>query len=207
MSYGDFTLDGLRRAFGLKVRDQSLFESVGALEPSRWLVEALANGQDLAVTSEKARGEFIVAPVLMACRALLGHDLRIFSGGRLDVDPDRGLKGECDFILARSESSLVLQAPLMVILEAKKNDIEEGLGQCGAQLVGARLYNEKEGNRVSTVYGCVTTGTAWQFLKLAGSELLIHPEQLPIQELGKVLWFLVECLRDVDREAAAVAAA
>jgi hypothetical protein len=207
MGYAEYTLEDLRRVFGLKIRDQPLFERIGTLEPSAWLVETLAKGQDLAVTSEKARGEFIVAPVLMACRALLGHDLRIFSGARLDIDPERGLKGECDFILARSESSLVFQAPLMVILEAKKNDFEVGLGQCAAQLLGARLYNEKEGRAVASVYGCVTTGTAWQFLKLTGNDLLIHPEQLPIQELDKILWFLVECLRDVDREAAAIAAA
>jgi hypothetical protein len=207
MSYGEYNLNSLRRTFGLKVRDELLFEPIGTLEPSQWLVESLANGQDLAVTSEKARGEFIVAPVLMACRVLLGHDLRIFSGARLDIDPDRGLKGECDFILARSESSLVLQAPLMVLLEAKKNDIEEGLGQCAAQMFGARLYNEQEGKAVPSVYGCVTTGEAWQFLKLTGNDLLIHPGRLPIQELGKILWFLVQCLRDVDRETAAIAAA
>ncbi len=80
MSYSDYTLDALRHVFGLKVRDQPLFDSIGSLEPSPWLAETLANGQDLAVTSEKARGEFIVAPVLMACRAILGRDLRIFSG-------------------------------------------------------------------------------------------------------------------------------
>jgi len=207
MSYGEYNLASLRHAFGLRIRDQLLFEQTGILEPSAWLAETLANGQDLAMTSEKARGEFIVAPVLMACRAILGRDLRIFSGARLDVDPDRGLKGECDFILARGESSLVLQTPIMVLLEAKKNDIEEGLGQCAAQMFGARLYNEMEGKAVPSVYGCVTTGDAWQFLKLTGNELLIHTERLPIQELSKILWFLIQCLRDVDREAAAIAAA
>ena len=207
MSYGEYTLALLRHAFGLRIRDQLLFEEMGSLAPSPWLAETLANGQDLAVTSEKARGEFIVAPVLMACRAILGRDLRIFSGARLDVDPDRGLKGECDFILARSESSQIIQAPLMVLLEAKKGDVEEGLGQCAAQMLGARLYNEKEGKAVPSIYGCVTTGRAWQFLKLMDNELLIHPEQLPIQELDKILWFLVQCLRDVDREAAAIVAA
>lgn len=207
MSYGDFTLDSLRHAFGVKVRDQVLFEQVGTQAPSAWLQETLANGQDLAVTSEKARSEFIVAPILMACRALLGHNLRIFSGARLDVDPERGLKGECDFIIARSESSLVIQAPLMVILEAKKHDIEEGLGQCAAQLLGARLYNEKEGKPVPYVYGCVTNGESWQFVRLQDFDLLIHPERLPIQELPRILWFLLQCLRDVDREAAAIAAA
>ena len=203
MSYSQHNLGSLRRDFDLKIRDQLLFDPIGTLKPSAWLAETLAKGQDLAVTSEKARGEFIVAPVLMDCRTILGHDLRIFSGAQLDVDAAHGLNGECDFILARSESSQVFQALLMVLLEAKKQDMEAGLGQCAAQLLGARLYNEKEGKAVHSVYGCVTTGDAWQFLKLAGNELLIHPERLPIQELPKILWVLVECLRDVDREAAA----
>jgi hypothetical protein len=207
MSYSDFTLDSLRHAFGLMVRDQVLFEQVGTIEPSHWLQEALEKGQDLAFISEKARSEFIVAPVLMACRGVLGQRFRIFSGARLDVDPERGLKGECDFILGRSESSLVFQAPLMVILEAKKNDIEEGLGQCAAQMLGARIYNEKEGKALPFLYGCVTTGESWQFLKLKENDIIIHPERYPIQELAKVLWFLVQCLREVDRGGAAEAAA
>lgn len=207
MSYSDFTLDILRHTFNLKVRDQRLFEPVGTIEPSLWLQEALANGRDLAFISEKARSEFIVAPVLMACRAVVGHHFRIFSGARLDVDPERGLQGECDFILGGSDSSLVFQTPLMVILEAKKNDIEEGLGQCAAQMLGARLYNEKEGKAGPFLYGCVTTGEAWQFLKLEANDFLVHSERYPIQELGKVLWFLVQCLQDVDRVTAAEAAA
>lgn len=207
MAYADFTLESLRHAFGLKVRDERLFGQIDVLEPSSWLQETFDKGQDLAVTSEKARGEFIVAPVLMACRAVLGHNLRIFSGARLDVDPNRGLKGECDFILARSASSLVFEAPLMVILEAKKHDIEEGLGQCAAQMLGARTYNEREGKAVPQVFGCVTNGDSWQFLRLLQNDLSIHPERIPIQELGTILGFVVQCVREVDREAAAIAAA
>jgi hypothetical protein len=207
MSYSDFTLEILRHTFGLKVRDHPLFEQVGTIVPSAWLREALARGQDLAFISEKARSEFIVAPVLMACREVIGHHLRVFSGARLDVDPVQGLKGECDFILGRSDSSLIFQAPLMAILEAKKNDIEEGLGQCAAQMLGARIYNEREGKAVAFIYGCVTTGESWQFLKLDANDCLIHPERYPIQELGKILWFLVQCIRDVERVALAEAAA
>lgn len=207
MAYADFTLDSLRHAFGVTVRDQLLFEEPVSLAPSAWLRETLAKGQDLAVISEKARSEFIVAPVLLACRDVLGHDFRVFSGPRLDVDPDRGLKGECDFILGRSESSFIFQAPLMVILEAKKHDIEDGIGQCAAQMLGARTYNEREGKPVPYVYGCVTNGHSWQFLRLQGVDLQIHPELIPIQELSKILWFVVECVRDMDREAAALATA
>ena len=199
MAYSDFTLDDVRHTFGLKIRDRALFDQMGSLEPSSWLRETLELGQDLASISEKARSEFIVAPVLMACRGLVGHDFRIFSGARLDVDPEKGLKGECDFILGRSESSFVLQAPLMVILEAKKNDIEEGLGQCAAQLLGARVYNEREGKPVPFLYGCVTTGEAWRFIKLHDDDLFIHPELLPLEKLGTILWLIVHCFQDVDR--------
>jgi hypothetical protein len=203
MSYSAFTLASFCHAFGMNVRDGALFSVVGAIDPEPWLRQAFERGQDLAVTSEKARSEFIVAPILMTCRAIVGPDLRIFSGATLDVDAARGLNGECDFILARGESSYVLRAPLMVILEAKKHDIEEGLGQVAAQMLGARMFNEREAIPVPKVYGCVTNGESWQFVRLQDRELLIHPERLPIQELSRILWFVVECVRDVDREAAA----
>jgi hypothetical protein len=35
----------------------------------------------------------------------------------------------------------------MVILEAKKHDIKEGLGQWGAPMTGAKVYNEREGRK------------------------------------------------------------
>lgn len=207
MSYSNFTLASFCHTFQMNVRDRALFASIGTIDPEPWLRQALERGQDLAVISEKARSEFIVAPILMTCRTVIGHDLRIFSGATLDVDAAQGLNGECDFILARGESSYVFRTPLMVILEAKKHDIEEGLGQCAAQMLAARIYNEKEGKPVPCVYGCVTNGDSWQFIKLAGDELDIHPQRIPIQELGTILWFLVQCVREVDREAAALAAA
>jgi len=205
MSYSDFTVEMLRRTFGLAVKDQDLFPSIGSLKPSAWLQEALANGGSLAMVSEKARSEFIVAPVLVACREMLNHQFQVFSGVRLDANPEAGLKGECDFIIGRSATVLALQAPIMVIVEAKKNDIEEGVGQCGAQLLGARTYNQQDGHSVPVVYGCVTTGESWQFLKLQQSELCLHTERFSLKEIGKVLWMILECLQDVDRQAAAAA--
>lgn len=205
MSYSDFSLETLRRNFGLVVRDQLLFEPIGVLAPSPWLVQTLAYYRTLPFISEKARSEFLVAPILVACREMLGNKVQIFSGVQLEVDPDKGLKGECDFILARSASTFVLEAPLMVIVEAKKQDIEEGLGQCAAQMLGAQLYNDKEGHPVPFLYGCVTTGEMWQFLKLDKSAVLIHPERFPLGELTKILWFLTQCFQDVDRCTAAAA--
>jgi hypothetical protein len=199
MSYSDFTIEEVRRRFHLMFRDQPLFPEIGTIEPFAWLAHMLKEGKDLAVLSEKARSEFIVAPVLMACRELLQGKIHVFSGITLNAAPEQGLTGECDFILARTASTFAVQGPLMVVLEAKKNDIEEGLGQCAAQMLGARLYNEKDGTPVPIIYGCVTTGDSWQFSKLEGHELILHPARLRIEEVGKILWLLVECVKDVYR--------
>jgi hypothetical protein len=105
----------------------------------------------------------------------------------LDVDPARGLQGECDFILALAEPVPRLRAPLVTVVEAKKNDIEAGLGQCVAQMVAARDYNEREGVGLSVIYGCVTTGEAWQFLRLDGAEVTIDRSRVYIDNVAAIL--------------------
>lgn len=201
MSYSDFTLENLRHQLGMTVRDQTLFEPIGDLVPSPWLRESLQKGINPARVSEKARSEFIVAPILIECTEKLPPGINIFSGVRLDVDAERGLKGECDFILARTLSAVSLQAPLMLILEAKKHDIEEGIPQCAAQMLGACRYNELDARLIPYVYGCVTNGDSWQFLKLQANDLQIHSERLTIKEVSKILWFVVQCLKDVEQQA------
>ena len=201
MSYSDFTMDMVRRGFGITVRDHVLFEPVSDLVPSPWLRESLQKGSGPAFISEKARGEFIVAPILIECRERMQNRVNIFSGIRLDVDPGKGLTGQCDFVLARTASALVLQSPLMLILEAKKHDIEEGASQCAAQLLGACQYNERDGRPLPYIYGCVTNGDSWLFLRLQGKDLQVHPERFTIKEVSKILGFLVQCLKDVDQQA------
>ncbi len=200
MSYSDFTMDMVRHDFGITVRDHVLFEPVSDLVPSPWLRESLQKGVDPAFISEKARGEFIVAPILIECRERMQHRVNIFSGIRLDVEPEKGLKGECDFVLARTASALVLQSPLMLILEAKKHDIEEGAGQCAAQLLGACRYNERDGKPLPFIYGCVTNGDSWLFLKLQGNDLQVHPQRYSIHQVSKILWFVMQCLQDIDQK-------
>jgi hypothetical protein len=132
-----------------------------------------------------------VAPILLAVRELSGERVAILSGQRLDVDPGRRLLGECDFILALSDPLPRLRAPLLTVVEAKKNDIEAGLGQCVAQMVAAQLYNEKSGQPLPAVYGCVTTGEDWQFLRLAGAVVTIDEGRLYIDNVGGILAVLL----------------
>lgn len=187
MTYSDFNLEQVKARLGLELRQTLLFENVVPLPIPAWLREALAKGVPLGLSSEKARSEFIVVPILLTGRDLTNQGYYIYSGQRLDVAPELGLTGECDFILTHTPPSPLLQAPIITLVEAKKNDVEAGLGQCIAQMMGARLFNEKEGSPSQVTYGCVTTGEAWQFLRLEGTRVDIDTVRYYLDNVGSIL--------------------
>lgn len=187
MVYGDFTLDSVRKSFTLQLKRAPLFTQVTPVAVPQWLNALLEKGMPLAFGSEKARSEFILVPILLASRELSQDQVSIYSGQRLDSDPGRGLSGECDFILTYTPPLPVLQAPIVLIVEAKKNDIEAGLGQCVAQMVGAQVFNQQEGNGLETIFGCVTTGESWQFLRLESDLVLIDSARYYIDRVDMIL--------------------
>jgi hypothetical protein len=99
--------------------------------------------------------------------------VNVFSGIAFDVDRVSGLCGDCDYLIARSDKIYYVEAPVVAVVEAKKEDIIGGLGQCAAELVAIRLFNDREKSTIPIVYGCVTSGTNWWFLKLEASTLTI----------------------------------
>jgi hypothetical protein len=103
------------------------------------------------------------------------------------VNPEQGLVGECDFVLALSPPLPAISAPIATIVEAKKQDVEAGIGQCVAQLIGARQFNQQEGTLLKAMYGCVTTGELWQFLRLDGSVVEIDSHRYYIDNVGVIL--------------------
>ena len=155
----------------------------------------------ISSSSEKARSEFIVAPIMLELEKKNKDQFAIFSGERLDVDEDRGLKGECDFILSKGPVSSIIQAPIFSLVEAKKNDIKEGLGQCVAQMVGAQLFNQREGNNIKVIYGSVTTGEDWQFLKLKDKIIIMDLKRYYLSELQKVIWIfqhIIDTFKEIE---------
>ncbi len=187
MAYSDFTLDTVQSTFGLAIAPGDLTPHVQPYSVPGWLRDALARGEALAFISEKSRSEFIVVPVLLAVREMSQGQINIYSGQRLDVAPQLNLVGECDFILALTPPIPVLQAPIAAVVEAKKNDIESGLGQCAAQMVGAQMFNQQRGAGIATVLGCVTTGETWQFLKLEDRRLTLDSQRYYINDLHTLL--------------------
>jgi hypothetical protein len=90
----------------------------------------------------------------------------LFSGIDFSVDPGQGLNGVWDFIVSRFPEQLFVSAPVLIIVEAKNENIPGGLAQCIVAMIAAQLFNDREGSVVAAVYGVVTTGTNWRFLKL-----------------------------------------
>jgi hypothetical protein len=73
------------------------------------------------------------------------------------------------------------------LVEAKKDDIINTFGQCVAQMLGVRIYNQKDGNTIETIYGCVTTGIEWQLLKLENNIITIDIKLYSIKNLPELL--------------------
>ena len=153
----------------------------------------------LLVHTEKARSEFIVAPVLMEVRWLTGQQVSLFSGTDLSVDPSAGLSGTCDFLFCRSPQQLVISAPILAVVEAKKDSIVDGLGQCAAEMVAVQRWNREQGTGIETVFGCVTTGALWRFLRLSETHLEIDVVEYTVSQVGHILGVFLQMVGHVPR--------
>ena len=144
----------------------------------------------LAVASEKARSEMIIAPILIELKQQLSDKISLFSGKEFTVDLERGLNDFCDFLISLSAEQIFINAPVITLVEAKNDNIDSGLGQCMAEMVGAQLFNLRKGREIKTIYGTVTTGSVWKFLKLEGQVIEIDLQEYYLSQLGKILGIL-----------------
>jgi hypothetical protein len=167
MAYRSFNFKKLKEQFGIQPRLSPLFPQVQPIEPSAWLTLTLAISSATTLTTEKERSERIISPILLELREHNARQFSVLSGLVFDVDAEQGLNGECDFILSRNPFDFEIQAPVFTLVEAKKGDIESGLPQCIAQMIAAEMFNRQEGTVLSAIYGAVTTGDVWRFLRLS----------------------------------------
>lgn len=199
MAYSDFTtLAKVKRDLGLVIHDvPRLFADVLPIPVPNRLQETLDENHELAVaiSTEKARSELLVTPILLEVRRICENQIGFFSGVDFPVDSNLGLNGACDYLLtAKAEQSLIT-APIMTLVEAKNDLIKNGLGQCAAQMYAAHLFNEREGTPQEAIYGAVSTGTNWKFLKFQNNQIQIDTSEYFIIQLDQILGILVSNLR------------
>lgn len=191
MSYSDFDLKKIKSTFNIEIMENDdLFSTVSEVEISDLLIQLLKQNVPLALAmgTEKACSELIIVNIFLEIKRKL--TVSFFSGIEFTVDKELGLNGFCDFIISQSPEQFFLESPIVVIVEAKNERITSGLGQCIAEMIAAKRYNEKDGKPLPFIYGIVTTGHAWKFLKLAENAIYIDIANYYINNPNKILGIL-----------------
>ncbi|WP_309736390.1 hypothetical protein [Chamaesiphon sp. OTE_75_metabat_556] len=192
MAYNNFTLESVKDRFDLQLVNNRFCELFPVSEPQSEFLTIFDESFSLAevAKSEKAKSELLVSPILVQARRLVDRQVQLFSGEEFNVDQEKGLNGFCDFLFSKSENQFTIDAPVLMLVEAKRGEIESGLGQCVAEMVAAQSYNQLKNRSILVIYGCVTSGTLWQFLKLEDSNVTIDPTNYLVTPVQKILGIL-----------------
>jgi hypothetical protein len=197
MPYSNFNLTELLDRFDLELEErQNLFVGITPRVPSDLLLGWLEQNVPLALalSTEKARSEFMIAPILAEVRHLLERRVSLFSGLEFNVDSSQGLNGECDFLFSKSPEQLLLRAPVVTVVEAKNENFKNGIAQAGAEMIAARIFNQRREHPQEQIFGAVTTGDNWQFLKLVQQTLFVDSERYDLDDVPKILGILCQML-------------
>ncbi len=200
MPYSEFlTLKQVENKFGLESQITHLLEKpIPKATPSQFLQNDLEEAKDFPLSSEKAKSEAIIAPILREARRHK-KSFSFFSGYTFDVDNSQSLNGICDFLLTLRTDKTDISAPVFCMVEAKNRTIEEGLGQCAAEMYAAYLFNQQEGENISTIYGCVTTANEWRFLKYEDKVIYIDRDLYYLNQVEEILGIMLWILKQYER--------
>jgi hypothetical protein len=199
MPYSKFTLSRAVEDFNLAIVEGGRFlPEIQPVIPTALLYDTLKENIPwaIAVSSEKARSEGILNPIFLEVKRQLHGQVSLFSGEEFNVQPEVDLSGFVDFLISRSPEQLFIKAPAVIIVEAKKEDLKPGLGQCLAEMVAAQRFNQQKKLPIPTIYGTVTSGSQWRFLKLEEQTVTIDLTDYPLLPIEPLLGMLVWMAKD-----------
>ena len=197
MAYNNFTLAEVTDRFELNLSSLPFCQELPVAVPSELFSAIFREWFPLAqqARSEKAKSELLISPVLLEVRKLVHNSIELFSGEEFSVDREQGLNGFCDFLLSKSTTPYIIEAPVVMLVEAKRGELDLGLGQCIAEMVAAQLFNASKGRAIQVIYGSVTSGRLWQFLKLEGKNVTIDVNEyqvIPVERILGILKWMIE---------------
>ena len=202
MSYSQFTtLEMIESNFDIKIADKvGIFDQIPESEYSDFLGQTLQDNiaLALAINTEKARSELIVTPILVELRKHFNYQISFFSGKEFNIDPEKGLNGFCDFLISRSPEQLLIKTPVVALVEAKNDNLQNGLPQCMAEMIAARIFNERNNNNIAAIYGVVTTGTNWKFLRLVNQTIEVDLNDYFIDKISKIIGILKHLINSTN---------
>jgi hypothetical protein len=204
MTFSQFkSLAAVARAFSIETWNEDFLRIHANNLPSASFLDRLPIilKQSLHKSSEAARCEMLIAPMLFDAWQQHASTLKLWSHAPLEVDA--ALMGTPDYVIAQQSKFgvAVMGTPIMVAVEAKQDNFIAGWGQCAAEMLAAQKLNEDES---VTVFGIVTNGESWEFAKLEDKRLTQQPTALGIDNLstlfGALSYIMEECAKQVTKE-------
>ena len=202
MPYSNFTFSTVKKMFELSTvknsfailnqTDNDRVESIEEVLVDDAKIENLLKTIDYnlplatAISTKKARSELSIVPVLLTVRKLLNDKISLFSGVEFNVNEKLQLNGICDYIISKSSEQYCVEVPVLTIAEAKEADLNLGMGKVIAEMVAFQQFNRESNLGIKNIYGCVSNGTHWRFLRLEDRNLHIDNRDrylYPIEDL------------------------
>ncbi|MDB9485831.1 hypothetical protein PN492_04605 [Dolichospermum circinale CS-537/01] len=139
--------------------------------------------EGVVFNSEYAICEGVIFPILIEIWQKYKDKLLIWSHQPLNFD--ERLSGILDYIVAKRSprGKIVFESPYLILVEAKKDNFEEGWGQCLAELIAAqKLNNQPE----QLLYGIVSNGKIWEFGQLRKQYFIKNIQEYSLSNLDKL---------------------
>jgi hypothetical protein len=187
-SYSQFDYDDLKE-LGLQVGEKAFMHELNytPIKASDYLKTTLERNLRRKLRSEKAKSEFLISPILAELEELNLQRFALYSGYKFNVLPKQGLNGFCDFVLSFEPTAFRIEAPIFYIVEAKNELLEGGIPQCVAELYAAQIFNERAGKPRPILYGAVTFGHEWKFIRFIGKEAEVDTSTFYLNQLDQIL--------------------
>ena len=181
-SFSQVSIKDLETMFGVNIVKGSFVPSNSSVLVPSWLQHIIDTRRASLATmrSEKSISEALIAPILMAVEDNHKDKITLFSGEPLVTDE---LSGICDFIITKDTTAFDPKGGYFILVESKKQDLFSGIPQCVAEMYAAQILNGND----DTVYGCVSIGIEWLFIKLEGKIATIDSTIFTIIEVDKIL--------------------
>lgn len=196
MAFTDYkTLEQALKAFEIRAEKKQILTGNYIVEPNPQLVEEInfVLTETAYNASEEAICESIMYPILKEVWKPFKTELSLFS--HKSINAGNELVGVPDYLVARRSplGNVVLDTPLLITVEAKRDDFENAWGQCLAQMKALSELNQNQGFTIP-IYGIVSNGLSWQFARLENKVLSQHIDIYILTDLKKLISILSELL-------------
>ena len=195
-SFSSFSMSEAYKQLGIKTLVPWTF-SIEPLAPSDFFIQHLERlHRKFDLNSYEESKKLLIDA--FCDEALEGvESLKIWKGGKIESDV---LIGNADYVIAEKKD--YLEAPFACVVEAKKDNFEQGLAQCLVEMQACQWQNKQLGREIN-VLGIVTNGEGWKYYKLDSQNMVHETSLYAINDMAIVLgalhYIFQECEKNLSK--------